>query len=128
MSIARGRSGNHCGPGGAAGLISGSSRPIAGPSAVGTFASMARVTFTDNIQRHVSCPPQEVEGATVREALEAVFAGNGRARGYVLDEAGAVRQHMVIFVDGQAIADRQGLSDAVGPDGEVYVMQALSGG
>lgn len=89
---------------------------------------MARVTFTDNIQRHVSCPPQEVEGATVREALEAVFAGNGRARGYVLDEAGAVRQHMVIFVDGQAIADRQGLSDAVGPDGEVYVMQALSGG
>ncbi len=89
---------------------------------------MARVTFTANIQRHVSCPPRDVAGGTVREVLDAVFADNVRARGYVLDDQGALRQHMVIFVDGRQIRDRQRLSDPVSPSGEVYVMQALSGG
>lgn len=89
---------------------------------------MPRVTFTQNIQRHVACPPMDVGGRTVREALEGVFARNERARGYVLDERGAVRTHMVIFVNGRQIKDREGLSDEVPPDGDVYVMQALSGG
>jgi hypothetical protein len=39
-----------------------------------------------------------------------------------------VRRHVVVFVDGSAIQDRVGLSDAVRPDSEIYVMQALSGG
>lgn len=90
--------------------------------------AVTRVTFTANIQRHVACPPAEAEGATVREVLDAVFSGNPRARGYVLDEHGALRQHMNVFVDGSQVRDRVNLSDAVAPDGEVYVMQALSGG
>jgi hypothetical protein len=89
---------------------------------------MARVYFTSNLQRHVSCPPSEVEGTTVRELLEAVFAANQRARGYVLDDQGALRQHMNIFVNGEQILDRIHLSDPVPAGGEVYVMQALSGG
>jgi len=89
---------------------------------------MPKVVFTPNIQRHVDCPPCEVPGRTVGEVLESVFAGNARARGYVVDEQGALRKHMSIFVDGRAILDRRHLSDAVGPRAEVYVMQALSGG
>ena len=89
---------------------------------------MATVSFTPNIQRHVHSPPAGVEGGTVREALEAVFRGNPRARAYVLDEQGAVRPHMVVFVNGQQIRDRQHLSDAVPSDAEIYVAQALSGG
>jgi molybdopterin synthase sulfur carrier subunit len=89
---------------------------------------MATVSFTPNIQRHVSCPSVEVTGATVREVLERVFEGNPRARGYVLDDQGAVRQHMVVFVNGRQVQDRKRLSDAVRPDAEVYVAQALSGG
>ena len=89
---------------------------------------MPRVTFTDNIQRHVPCPPCEVAGGTVGEVLEAVFAGNARARGYVLDDQGALRKHMIVFIDGQPIADRTGLNDPVPAGAEVYVMQALSGG
>lgn len=89
---------------------------------------MPTVQFTDNIQRHVACPPSEVPGGTVREVLDAVFAGNPRARGYVLDEQDALRKHMAIFLDGRMIRDRTGLSDPVGPDSKVYVMQALSGG
>jgi len=90
--------------------------------------NMPTVSFTPNIQRHVTCPPTAVQGDTVREVLEAVFEGNPRARGYVLDDQGAVRSHMVVFVNGQQIQDRRNLSDAVKPNAEVYVAQALSGG
>jgi len=89
---------------------------------------MPLVVFTENIQRHVPCPPSQVAGSTVREVLDAVFATNQRARGYVLDEHGAVRKHMTIFINGVMIRDRTTLSEAVPADGEVYVMQALSGG
>src|SRR4029453_7072598 len=94
-----------------------------------TFSfDMAIVSFTPNIQRHLSCPTSTVSGDTVRQVLEAVFEGNPRARGYVLDDQGAVRSHMVVFVDGRQVHDRQNLSDAVMPNAEVYVAQALSGG
>ena len=89
---------------------------------------MPTVTFTPNIQRHVNCPPSNVEGETVRQVLEAVFRENPRARAYILDEQGAVRQHMVVFVDGQQVRDRQRLTDPVAPTAEIYVAQALSGG
>jgi sulfur-carrier protein len=89
---------------------------------------MATVTFTPNIQRHVSCPSTQVQGKTVRQVLDAVFEGNPRARGYVLDDQGAVRAHMVVFVDGQQVHDRRNLSDPVPPNADVYVAQALSGG
>lgn len=89
---------------------------------------MVKVTFTENIQRHVACPDMQVAGATVREALEAVFAANPRARGYVLDDQSRLRRHMSIFVDGRLIRDRVSLSDAVEPHSTVAVFQALSGG
>ena len=60
--------------------------------------------------------------------LDARFAENELARGYVLDEQGALRQHVVVFVNGNPIHDRVRLSDPVQGDAEVYVMQALSGG
>lgn len=89
---------------------------------------MARVTFTDNLQQHVDCPPADAPGATVREVLEQVFAGNPRLRGYVLDDQGALRKHMNIYVDDDLLRDRAGLSDPVRPGAKIYVMQALSGG
>jgi len=90
--------------------------------------SVIRVTFTENIQRHVNCPPCTVAGQTVGEVLGVVFSSNERARGYVLDDQGALRKHMVVFVNGQSIRDRTRLSDPVPDDAEIYIMQALSGG
>ncbi|WP_455221554.1 MoaD/ThiS family protein [Kaarinaea lacus] len=89
---------------------------------------MPRVTFTENLKRHVHCPPQEVNGSTVKEALEQVFSGNTALRGYVLDDQGRLRKHMLIAVDGEFIADRLKLSDPVNENSEIYVAQALSGG
>lgn len=89
---------------------------------------MARVVFTPNLQRHVECRPARAPGSTVRAVLDAVFADNARARSYVLDEHGALRKHMLVFVDGMMIQDRDALSDPVTKDAEIYVMQSLSGG
>ena len=41
---------------------------------------------------------------------------------------GALGKHMNIFIDGEAISDRDRLNDIARPDSESYVMQALSGG
>jgi sulfur-carrier protein len=89
---------------------------------------MATVRFTRNIQRHVECPTREVPGSTLRAVLDDYFRGNGRARGYVLDEQGKIRQHMVVFIDGELVRDRDGLSDRVESDSVIDVIQALSGG
>ena len=89
---------------------------------------MPRVVFTSNLQRHVECPERDVDGATVAQALAAVFADAPQIRDYVLDEQGHVRRHVVIFVDGQRITDRARLTDGVAPRSEICVLQALSGG
>ncbi len=89
---------------------------------------MPIVSFTQNIQRHIALPPGRVNAATVREALDAVFATNPTARSYVLDDQGHLRKHMIVFINGDTIRDRQQLSDPVADDAEIYVMQALSGG
>jgi hypothetical protein len=89
---------------------------------------MPTVRFTANIQRHVQCPPLEVSGATLRDVLEGYFQANERARGYVLDDRGRLRQHMAAFIDGRQVRDRQALSDQVPEGAVVDLVQALSGG
>ena len=89
---------------------------------------MPRVAFTPQLHRFLDAPPHRVEGATVRAALDAVFAGNPRLRGYILDDAGRVRQHVSVFVGDASLVDRTALSDAVSDDTEIFVLQALSGG
>ena len=89
---------------------------------------MPRIAFTANLQRHLSCPVQDVPGGTVREALEAVFAAQPMLRSYILDDQDRVRRHVAVYVNGERIADRQRLSDPVAASDEVFVFQALSGG
>ena len=89
---------------------------------------MATVRFTQNIQRHVPCPTREIAGSTLRDVLNEYFRENERARGYVLDEQGKVRQHMIVFIDGEMTLDRERLSDPVKENSLVDVIQALSGG
>ena len=89
---------------------------------------MPQVEFTPNLARQTHAPTCEVSGSTVAEALEQVFVQVPALRGYVLDDQGALRTHVVIFVDGVTIRDRARLSDALQPESEVFVMQALSGG
>jgi sulfur carrier protein ThiS len=89
---------------------------------------MARVSFTSALQRFLPAPSAEVEGGTVGAALAVVFATRPVLRGYVLDDQGALRRHVAVYVNGEPLRDRVRLTDPVGPHDEIYVFQALSGG
>lgn len=87
-----------------------------------------RITFTANLQRHVACPSMPTTGATVREALDVVFSEAPPLRAYILDEQGRLRRHVNIFIDDRPVADREGLTDRLAGDEDIFVFQALSGG
>lgn len=89
---------------------------------------MAKIAFTQNLQRHLTCRDTEAAGNSVREVLDNLFAANPRARSYVLDDQAALRKHMSIFIDGELIRDRVRLSDPVTDASSIHVFQALSGG
>ena len=107
---------------------------------------MARVVLASTLSRwlpqvngpqsNVAQPPGQapgevaldVAGANVGDALANLFARHPNMRGYVLDEHGAVRHHVALFVDGEAIRDKHDLSQVIDEGSEIYVMQALSGG
>ena len=89
---------------------------------------MPTVSFSGALARFLEAPSAEVGGGTVGEALAAVFTSRPALRGYVLDDQGALRQHVAVYVNGRLVSDRVRLSDPVGASDEIYVFQALSGG
>ncbi|MCY4019600.1 MAG: molybdenum cofactor biosynthesis protein MoaD [Chloroflexi bacterium] len=90
---------------------------------------MPRVKFTPNLQRFFpDLTELEVEATTIAEAVSAV---DQRWRGlgdYIIDEQGALRKHVNIFIGDELIRDKRTLSDRVSADTRIYIMQALSGG
>lgn len=101
---------------------------IASAHAARYFSTMPQVHFTRNLASQTDAPSCDVPGTTVGEALQAVFQQHPTLRSYIVDDQGSLRTHVVVFVDGSTMVDRTRLSDAVRPDSEIFVMQALSGG
>jgi len=93
-----------------------------------TVATVVEVTFAKAFRRHVDCPTASVPGGTVGEALAGYFDRRPQVRGYVLDDAGAVRRHVAVFVNDDLITDRASLGDTVAAGDRIHVFQALSGG
>jgi len=89
---------------------------------------MPTVEFAQALTRHVACPPQRVEAGTLRAALDRAFLAAPALKSYVLDEQGAVRKHVAVFLNARMIASRSDLDVAVKPDDKVMVIQALTGG
>ncbi len=91
---------------------------------------MPAVRFTSHLRRFFPDLRDgvQVEGQTVAEvvaALDRQFPGLGD---YIVDERGALRQHVNIFVGDSLIHDRQRLQDVVAAGEQVFIFQALSGG
>jgi hypothetical protein len=94
------------------------------PGALGEGSTvMATVMFSPFIQYHVRCPAMEVHGDTVRDLLDQYFREHRRARGCILDERGQVRPRLAVFVDGDFVQDRIGLSDPVHARARVQVQE-----
>lgn len=71
-----------------------------------------------------------VEGgaANVRELLERLWRLHPALKDRIVDEQGEVRQHINIFVAGEAIRLTGGQETAVLPGSEVMIVPAVSGG
>ena len=97
---------------------------------------MPTIIFAPALARWRSAEPSDstgewaitADGTTMREVFNVVFEKFSALRGYVLDERGALRHHVVVFVDGEPLRDKQLLGDTVKPNSEIHVFQALSGG
>jgi hypothetical protein len=89
---------------------------------------MPTVSFTPALRRFLDAPTVAVAGGTAGEALAAVFAARPALRGYVLDDQGGLRRHVNVYIGGEPVRDRARLTDPVGPDDQIYVLQALTGG
>lgn len=70
----------------------------------------------------------DVNATTAAEVVRAIEAMAPGFAFYVCDERGALRTHVNLFIGEEVVTDRRTLSDPVGPDDRVYIMQALSGG
>jgi hypothetical protein len=89
---------------------------------------MAQVHFTSWLRAQAPNGCVGVAGGTVGEALAQLWAAQPQLRGYVLDDQGRPRKHVCIFADGRRLQRDAALTHTIGPESQLYIMQALSGG
>lgn len=90
---------------------------------------MPEVRFPPHLRNQFPLPERcDVAGGTVAEVITNLERQYPGVAGYLLDDQGALRKHVNIFLDSEWLKDRKSLTDSIAPGVVVYVMQALSGG
>jgi molybdopterin converting factor small subunit len=91
---------------------------------------MPAIKFTSHLRRFFPdlTDGVRVEGRTIAEVVGALDRQFPGLADYLIDDQGALRQHVNIFVDDSLILDREALSDAVSETDRIFIFQALSGG
>ncbi|EXI70427.1 MAG TPA: MoaD/ThiS family protein [Candidatus Accumulibacter phosphatis] len=84
-----------------------------------------RVLIPSALQSYTGGPWVEAEGATVGAVLDDLDRRYPGIRFRMVDEQGAIRRHMRIFWRRAMVFD---LSTPLAADGELMIVQALSGG
>ena len=66
----------------------------------------------------------QLSGDTVGDVIATLERDHPKTKGWVLDEAGAIRRHISVFVDGERVS-----ADAiVASDATIHIIPAISGG
>ena len=73
-------------------------------------------------------PTIEVEGATLREALDDLIRQRPALRVHLFDEGGDMRRHILCFCNDSYTRGRQGLDVLVGPGDSITILNSMSGG
>lgn len=90
---------------------------------------MVHVKFTNHLSRFFpGLGSLTVEGSTVAEVISAIDRRFPGLAAYLVDETGALRKHVNVFIGDELIHDRQQLTDSLRSGDRVFIMQALSGG
>ena len=70
----------------------------------------------------------KVDGSTVGEVLDALFARHAELRDRLADDGGGLRRFVNVYVDGEDIRFADGLETRVGEGDEVQILPAVAGG
>jgi molybdopterin synthase sulfur carrier subunit len=90
---------------------------------------MVKVKFTSALKRFFPTLSETlVEASNIHDVIKALDKTHPGLSGYIVDDAGRLRQHVNVFVQDDLIKDRIKLSDPVKDNDEVLIFQALSGG
>lgn len=90
---------------------------------------MARIKFTSSLNRFFpSLGTLDLVATDVRSIIDQLDDHYEGLSNYLVDEKGALRKHVNIYINEQLIQDRKQLSDRVTEESEIYIMQAISGG
>lgn len=88
---------------------------------------MPNISFTENLNRHLSCHNMMVSGNTLGEAMQQVFQVNPRLKSYLMTDQQQFRQHVLVAIDGKILLDKK-LETPLAADSDIFIAQALSGG
>jgi molybdopterin synthase sulfur carrier subunit len=91
------------------------------------FCSVVKIVLTANLQKYYPEREFELEAKSVREILERMDARRPLFSTYILEDDGAVRRHVNLFLNGQLLP-KDKVQTAVKSGDTVHIMQALSGG
>jgi molybdopterin synthase sulfur carrier subunit len=70
----------------------------------------------------------QVEGTTVGEALDALYAEHGELRTRLADGGGGLRRFVNVYLGGEDIRFLQGLDTPVSDGDELTILPAVAGG
>ena len=86
---------------------------------------MPRVILTGSVQQRAGgLGAVEVAGDTAASMIRTLEAAHPALRGWIVDEQGSLRRHVKLFHGGVAVS----LDAPVGPNEELHIVAALSGG
>lgn len=84
-----------------------------------------KVSIPSPLRSYTNADEVEAEGTTVAELLDDLDRQYPGFRFRMIDEQGRIRPHMRIFVNRERVP---GIEQALDPNDEVQILQALSGG
>jgi molybdopterin synthase sulfur carrier subunit len=70
----------------------------------------------------------QVEGGTVGEALDSLYAQHGELRVRIADDSGGLRRFVNVYLGGEDIRFLEGLETAVKDGDELTILPAVAGG
>lgn len=87
------------------------------------------VHFTPHLKRFFPLPEAvEIEAGSLKDMVQRLEHRWPGLAFYLVDDQGALRQHVAIWVDGERLLDRSRFGEPLREGAVVHVMQALSGG
>ncbi|MBU2864062.1 hypothetical protein KO489_09435 [Reinekea forsetii] len=85
-----------------------------------------KVTYTENLQRHIDLHSIQVAEGSLTQVLSYVFQQFPNLKHYVLDDQNRLRKHVMLVVDSNIVQSDIESVDQV--KSSLHIMQALSGG